>query len=278
MRSILINNQPYYYANQLEELSLQEWQTLMTLPCETKPSADHPLLSAKPLRLKNKTGIKTPILQKTNPNDCQQFLQHWKEQIVHQTLLREQKRNALKPTPTFPPQNFKRCKWLRFLFPARPLRPLEHLSAQAFCDASDLYLDNYVEHAHLIVAILSLKNTSNYNDPFLLHRAECMKRKSMKIVFKLFDELILAHQLLKHYFPACYQNRLHRHITAASKTQSPPQWNDLLLWLANYRPSEIKLLEQLPCYEFMRIVNAKIKSQTTGSGLSNPEHSCLEPV
>ena len=278
MKSILINNHTYRYADQLEELSLQEWQTLMSLPSETQPPPDPTLLFAKSLRLKNRIGIKIPILQRTDPNDCRQFLQHWKEQIIHQTILHEKNRNSPKPPPTLPPQNFKQCKRLRFLFPTRPIRPLETLSAQAFCDASDLYLDNYVEHAPLIIAILSLKNTSNYNETRLLHRAENIKRKSMKLVFRLFDELIQAHQLLKHDFPACYQNRLHQRIAADSQTQAMPQWNDLLLWLANYRPSEIKYLEQLPCYEFMRIVNAKIQSRTNGSGPSKTDLPCLELV
>jgi len=278
MKSILINNHTYRYADQLEELSLQEWQTLMSLPNETQPPPDPTLLSSKSLRLRNKIGYKSPILQKTDSNDCRQFLQHWKEQIIHQTVLRAKNKNSPKPTPSLLPQRLKRYNLLRRLSPLPSLRPLETLSAQAFCDASDLYLDNYVEHAPLIVAILSLRNFSNYNDTHLLLRAERMKRKSMKFVLKLFDELIQAHQLLKHLFPDCYQNRLHQQIADSSTTQATPQWNDLLLWLANYRPSEIKLLKQLPCYAFMRIVNAKIQSQTNGSGPSKPDPSCIELV
>ena len=276
MKRVVINNRTYRYPDQLEELSLQAWQTLLSLH-SNPPNPDIPPALLRSLPLKNRLGCKTSPLQKMDPPDRQAFLSHWSLDIAQQSsTLLTYPPSSKQPPATEPAKHSRwRCLWPRKKQPS-PRYPLKRLSAQALCDATDLYLENFVEHAPLIAAILS-HHSLRYDEDKILKQAEKMKTQPMRRLIPLFHELLQAHQLWKYAFPACYHHRPLSAQTSTSSSQTPPTWNDLILWLANYLPSAIQQTEHLPCYEFMRIVDAKIRKRLNPLSPSNHPLPCIEP-
>ncbi len=273
MKSIIINNRNFSYADKLDELSLGEWQTLMLLkhnPDLLSPSA--PETNFEIPKLRNSLNLKSNILRKTDPNDRNLLLKHWSHLIAQQSIERlnhppSPQQPQLNPenTSLFQKQTLRNARNRSF-----PNRPLEKLSAQAFCDATDLFLENPVTHAHLISCILSQPQNSTYNETAILRQAQKLKRHALKYTLERFDELWNAHRVLRTYFPACYRKPLHESLPAQTDNSTPSRWNDILLWVANYLPSEIPHIAHTPCYEFMRMADSKIRMHKNTFSVQNP--------
>lgn len=268
MKSLVINNRTYRYADRLEELTLAQWQALMRFHNKKANATGDPqrekLLTANRI-LTDIVGIDEKTVLNTLPEERTCFLDAWSETIARQNAGIEDPPNPEAARTTARAA----CKKARVPWPndsytlGHVRQPLSGIFAQAFCDATDLYLENPVEHAHIILTILCRPVRKAYDETQILREAEKMKRHSMTIVLGLFGELVHAHRLCRSWFPACYRNRLQESKEPGSRSQNPPRWNDILLWLADYRPSEIKLAEQLPCYEFMRMADGKLRNRQT---------------
>ena len=278
MKSLVINNRTYRYADRLEELTLEQWQALMRFHFQknTHPEGQRPEQTQAATRiLTDFAGIDEKIVLKTAPDERTRFLNDWSE-----TIARQYAGTGGKPDPEALRATARAaCKKARLFWPRdaytldHTRQPLSGIRAQAFCDATDLYLENPIEQAHIVMAILCRPPRKAYDEMQILRDAAKMKRHSMKVVLGLFGELTQAHRLFRNWFPACYRNRLQESKEPGNRSQNPPRWNDILLWLAEYRPSEIKLAEQLPCYEFMRMADGKLRNrQSTFTPKTTPPH------
>lgn len=256
MNSIVINNQTFFYADQLEEISLEQWQILSSFQKQKQNNPES--LSNYSLQILPKLLKKQhKKLQKTNPQTRLQFLNLWSETIAQQPL----------KTPKIAPKTIQKYAskigfhWPKSSYSTDGIRlPLIDLQTQAFCEATDLLLNEPIEEAHTIAALLCHPPNKPYEHPQILQQAQKMKQIPMNITLSLFDELIQTHKILKKQFPSCYQNPLLE--TSKNAPLSSSQWIDVMLWLADFRPSEIKHTEKLPCYEFMKILNAKRQGQS----------------
>ncbi|HJB84699.1 MAG TPA: hypothetical protein IAA13_04230 [Candidatus Alistipes merdigallinarum] len=136
--------------------------------------------------------------------------------------------------------------------------PLCDVSAVQWCEAADLYLTDKWEYAPLIVAVLCKGEEAGYIERVVKRRAEWMKELYMSTIFSLFLTLNRAHRKMKDLYPECYTKKS----AAFYSFQNSPvfSWNELLLWAGHFRADEIEQLRSMNCYDFMALVNGRIKS------------------
>lgn len=150
--------------------------------------------------------------------------------------------------------------------------PLCEISAIEFCEATDLYNVDARRYARLIAAILCRPENEVYNEARAKTRAARTEGFPEHMIDAVLDELELAHEYFASVYPYCYAPKKGEEIQESANGNvsgtefgvpsgpAPAAWNDLLLVTANYLPNEIKTLERMNCYEFMRIANSKLKN------------------
>ena len=136
--------------------------------------------------------------------------------------------------------------------------PLCDVSALQWCEAADLYLADKWEYAPLIVAVLCKGDESEYMEPVVKRRAESMKNCPMSIITDLFTLLNSAHHTMKNLYPKCYAKNSSS--SSPSENHSDFSWYELLLWTGHFRADEIDRVRSMNCYDFMALVNGRIKS------------------
>lgn len=168
-----------------------------------------------------------------------------------------------------PPRFHWHGEWLRYPETDRDINgepmPMYRITAEEFCEATDLYLAGAWDYAPLITAILCRPAGERYDEQRARHRAETMQRLPMTVIRHLFRLLNQTHRYLQQMFPCCYTlSRL------ASGTKQPGRklkctlpttWNDMLFEAAGYLPSEIATTREMPLYPFMQLLHAKCKRQ-----------------
>lgn len=136
--------------------------------------------------------------------------------------------------------------------------PLCEVSAIQWCEAADLYLADKWEYAPLIAAVLCKGEESQYIERVVKRRAELMRDMPMSIITALFLALNDAHRKMKELYSACYSKKSGT-VDSAQKVSSF-SWNELLLWAGHFRADEIEQVRSMNCYDFMALVNGRIKA------------------
>lgn len=143
--------------------------------------------------------------------------------------------------------------------------PLHKITAEAFCEASDLYRTDAWEYAPWILALLDSKSShTSLSEKRLKQKAQQLQTLSAISALNIFDLLQQTHATLKKLFPCCYASPLnspsHTSLQSAfSQTSHPVSWSDMLHFAAGYIPSELGTVRRMPLYAFMQLLNAKCK-------------------
>lgn len=143
--------------------------------------------------------------------------------------------------------------------------PLHKITAEAFCEASDLYRTDAWEYAPWILALLNSKSSHTVlAEKRLKQKAQQFQTLSAISALNIFDLLQQTHATLKKLFPCCYASPLNSPSqtslqSAFSQTSHPVSWVDMLHFAAGYIPSELDTVRRMPLYAFMQLLNAKCK-------------------
>lgn len=143
--------------------------------------------------------------------------------------------------------------------------PLHKITAEAFCEASDLYRTDAWEYAPWILALLNSKSSHTLlAEKRLKQKAQQFQTLSAISALNIFDLLQQTHATLKKLFPCCYASPLNSLSqtslqSAFSQTSHPVSWIDMLHFAAGYIPSELDTVRRMPLYAFMQLLNAKCK-------------------
>ena len=138
------------------------------------------------------------------------------------------------------------------------------ITAEIFCETSDLYRTDAWEYAPWMMALLDSSHHSR-SEKRLRQKAKQLQSISAPSVIELFNILQQTHSTLKKLFPCCYASPLNKP-SSQNKLQSryspiahSISWNDMLHFAAGYTPSELEIVRQMPLYSFMQLLNAKCK-------------------
>ena len=143
--------------------------------------------------------------------------------------------------------------------------PLHKITAEAFCEASDLYRTDAWGYAPWILALLDSKSSHTVpSEKKLKQKAQQLQTLSAISALNIFDLLQQTHATLKKLFPCCYASPLNSPSqtslqSAFSQTSYPVSWVDMLHFAAGYIPSELDTVRRMPLYAFMQLLNAKCK-------------------
>lgn len=143
--------------------------------------------------------------------------------------------------------------------------PLHKITAEAFCEASDLYRTDAWGYAPWILALLDSKSSHTVPaEKRLKQKAQQFQTISAISALNIFDLLQQTHATLKKLFPCCYASPLNSPSqtslqSAFSQTSYPVSWVDMLHFAAGYIPSELGTVRRMPLYAFMQLLNAKCK-------------------
>lgn len=143
--------------------------------------------------------------------------------------------------------------------------PLHKITAEAFCEASDLYRTDAWGYAPWILALLDSKFSHTVpSEKKLKQKAQQLQTLSAISALNIFDLLQQTHATLKKLFPCCYASPLNSPSqtslqSAFSQTSYPVSWVDMLHFAAGYIPSELDTVRRMPLYAFMQLLNAKCK-------------------
>ncbi|MDR0754549.1 MAG: hypothetical protein LBF04_04090 [Prevotellaceae bacterium] len=130
--------------------------------------------------------------------------------------------------------------------------PLSEMSAQQFCDASDIASANNLAVAALFIATLC---AGKYNETEIMKMADMFNDLTMNVYFEALFLLRNAHDYLSNECPECYGKG------KAKGTGKSITWNEVLLQVTDEKPSEIPFIQSMKCYDFMRFLNVKYKIQ-----------------
>lgn len=140
--------------------------------------------------------------------------------------------------------------WIKFRFPlwGKDINnhniPLYNISAGEFCEASDLLYNDTQKYTPVIVAILCKDKNTLFDELRINSRADITKRFPQSIRNRVIAELKLTHRYMREAFPYCYSRKI--------------TWCDLLYYTASHLPSEIEVLKNNNCYDFMKIANSRL--------------------
>lgn len=131
---------------------------------------------------------------------------------------------------------------------------LADVSAENFCDATDLFISNKLKYAPVIVALLSSNERITGRE--LLSKISEAGEKPFSVALSVFALLQAAHKQMREAYPYCYKSERQDHIASPAGTAT---WNDILIMTAGGVSSEIEALRKMKIYDFMDILNCKTK-------------------
>lgn len=255
MMPIVINNQTYLCPDAYKQLSVAQAQTMHQYK-KTITQKKHPNAGT---RIGQKilcqwAHVPREVARKVNPNDIYLLM----EALSSRLEVSEKQ----KPITSFAWGNKQLQVPKSSRNEAHHLRPLATISAAQFCRATDLFLADALQHAHLIVALLCLPQGEAYDELKIEKRAQTLKEIPFCIAQQLFQQLKQTHQYLQLYFPQCYQNQKPRLNQVPHKELIPKfaGWYEMLFWLANYTPSEIKVIERMNLYTCVHLLECRLKN------------------
>ena len=135
--------------------------------------------------------------------------------------------------------------------------PLERITAKEFCDASDITATGDLTLAPLLLAVLCRPDGEPYDEEGAKTRARKMGDVPMSIYLEVYTRLMEMHAYLRGEFPKLYGSDK----GGDKSSDDPYTWSDKLLFVADDKPSELPYAEGLNAYEFVRILDAKLKRE-----------------
>lgn len=135
--------------------------------------------------------------------------------------------------------------------------PLERITAKEFCDASDITATGDLTLAPLLLAVLCRPDGEPYDEEGAKTRARKMGDVPMSIYLEVYTRLMEMHAYLRGEFPKLYGSDK----GGDKSSDDPYTWSDKLLFVADDKPSELPYTEGLNAYEFVRILDAKLKRE-----------------
>lgn len=268
------------YPNERIELALHIIQTLeQPIPhstCDLNTKNNFP-------QNHRSANSKSGIIEDINHSTCSSFLKRFFRKQNRHSIWVEQlktwKQNWLGKQLGLKTQKIRRSIWAQTVnhlqkshwhppitgidIHGDPL-PMYKITAEIFCEASDLYRTDAWKYAPWMMALLD--SSHHYrSEKRLRQKAKQLQSISAPSVIELFNILQQTHSTLKKLFPCCYASPLNK-LSSQNKLQSrytpishPISWNDMLHFAAGYTPSELEIVRQMPLYSFMQLLNAKCK-------------------
>lgn len=268
------------YPNERIELALHIIQTLeQPIPhstCDLNTKNNFP-------QNHRSANSKSGIIEDINHSTCNSFLKRFFRKQNRHSIWAEQlktwKQNWLRKQLGLKTQKIRRSIWAQTVHPLQkphwhppitgidihgdPL-PMYKITAEIFCEASDLYRTDAWEYAPWMMALLDSSHHSR-SEKRLRQKAKQLQSISASSIIELFNLLQQTHSTLKKLFPCCYASPLNK-LSSQNKLQSrytpiahPISWSDMLHFAAGYTPSELEIVRQMPLYSFMQLLNAKCK-------------------
>lgn len=135
--------------------------------------------------------------------------------------------------------------------------PLSGITAKEFCEASDITAADDLALAPLLLAVLCRPEGEPYDEERAKARAREMNGLPMSIYLEVYTRLMEMHAYLKGEYPKLYGSDK----GGDQSSGDPYTWSDKLLFVADDKPSELPYVEGLNAYEFVRILDAKLKRE-----------------
>lgn len=139
--------------------------------------------------------------------------------------------------------------------------PFAEITAKEFCDASDISSTGDLRLASTLLAVLCHPKGQTYNIDTAKNRATHLNNLPMSIYLEVYTRLLAMHDYLRNEHPKLYGS------SGEQNTDEIDSWADKILYVANDRPSELPCVENMNAYEFVRILNAKLKREKQQWGL-----------
>lgn len=276
MFSFGINNITYSCPTRWQELPISDAVKLQTLVKELPETvADHfrslagPAEEVVPVQgddvgalldfwrkaLHALSGCPLPVLDKTADTDVHALGEHCLTLFVFSLLA----------APLYRPEGIEAFdtdgEWL--VIPASGTDalgntvPLSGITAKEFCDASDITAADDLTLAPLLLAVLCRPEGEPYDEERAKARARKMGDVPMSIYLEVYTRLMEMHAYLRGEYPKLYGSD-----KGGDKSNGEPDtWSDKLLFVADDRPSEKTWAERLNAYEFVRMLDAKLKRE-----------------
>lgn len=261
--NIVINKKEYTIGDSYRTLSIRQVEALFYFEHKSHTSNGAKNATSKEAAselLSTLSSMEAKIAQKVAPEEIEVLAIGLIDRINSEKC----------PDSTTSPESF-RCDTEELFFPVAETSfdhermSLHGITALQFCDASDLLQQNPMKYASLILAILCLAKNEHYEEAPIRERGKRFKQLPCSLAIAIINEIREAHRFFKTTFPHCYPVVLSEHNTINTQKLShieaisTPSWYELMLWCADYRPSEIQILEKMSLYTFMRILDCKIK-------------------
>ena len=268
------------YPNERIELALHIIQTLeQPIPhstCDLNTKNNFP-------QNHRSANSKSGIIEDINHSTCSSFLKRFFRKQNRHSIWVEQlktwKQNWLGKQLGLKTQKIRRSIWAQTVnhlqkshwhppitgidIHGDPL-PMYKITAEIFCETSDLYRTDAWEYAPWMMALLDSSHHSR-SEKRLRQKAKQLQSISAPSVIELFNILQQTHSTLKKLFPCCYASPLNKP-SSQNKLQSryspiahSISWNDMLHFADGYTPSGLDIVRQIPLYSFMQLLNAKCK-------------------
>lgn len=256
MINIIINNKSYNIPQSCETISIKQFQIVAKWNEYLKNIDSIPqkqIQKESLIFIKEICRVECSVARKTKVTQRVEFIKNYTAYINSIIALYSQ---------NIKPQKYITWRGEKLRFPKNEISfegqkmPMAKLSAIEFCEASDLYMCDNVKYATLIMAILCRQKKQKYDEIDIIKRAKKMYGIPLSALLYLYAQINETHAYLKEIYPLCYQKPIDNN--KISKTKFT--WSDIIMAVAEYRPLEIKKIEQIHAYELLRVFNGKLKS------------------
>ena len=136
--------------------------------------------------------------------------------------------------------------------------PMAYLSAEEFCEATDLYIEDKWSYGPLIVAALCRPEGERYDERKAGRRAGRMRKLPMGIVLRLYAMLEETHRGMREKYPLCYASALRGGQDGHGREEAT-RWTDMMMWAGHHMPGETERTKRMNAYDFVALVHSRIK-------------------
>ena len=136
--------------------------------------------------------------------------------------------------------------------------PMAYLSAEEFCEATDLYIEDKWSYGPLIVAALCRPEGERYDERKACRRAGRMRKLPMGIVLRLYAILEETHRGMREKYPLCYASALRGRQDGHGREEAT-RWTDMMMWAGHHMPGETERTKRMNAYDFVALVHSRIK-------------------
>lgn len=133
--------------------------------------------------------------------------------------------------------------------------PCEEITTKEFCEASDVISTRDFRLSPLVVAILCRPQDEVYDEKIIKARAKEFTELSTEIYLEVMSLVLSAHEYLAQDNTNVYS----KSNSSSDDDQPTIMWSDRILFVADNRPSELPVVEQMRAYDFVKLLNNKIK-------------------